>query len=87
MSQDFSAYVARKVKDTAKTVNIYGHLDVARKQSMANKLGSTLGARGLGARETAPAPEVLEKCWKFGAKRAIQQQKEKPRNLVVPRLS
>lgn len=33
--------------DIQTTANIYGHLDVARKQSMAEKLGSTLG--GLGA--------------------------------------
>lgn len=33
--------------DIQTTANIYGHLDVARKQSMADKLGSTLG--GLGA--------------------------------------
>lgn len=33
--------------DIQTTANIYGHLDVARKQNMADKLGSTLG--GLGA--------------------------------------
>lgn len=32
--------------DIQTTANIYGHLDVARKQSMADKLGSTLGGPG-----------------------------------------
>ncbi len=49
--------------DIQTTANIYGHLDVARKQNMADKLGSTLGGLGavpggtvytVGPRGTAP---------------------------------